>query len=192
MSPVRRIGKLSPLVTYLLTVGTNKKAGGCDAENRCGRNRTLEACLEEGGAHLTIGAWASSRGCSSETVESGCARELPAKCWRWLWGRDRDFTFYPQGVRLTGIDLSPDMLEIARKKADELGLDADLREGNAQELPFADASFDTVVCTFPVQHTRRSQGHSGDEARASPWRKAPALGPCQGLFEGVVGCAAGP
>ena len=65
-------------------------------------------------------------------------------------GTGRNFPFYPEGVRLTGIDLSPVMLEIARKKADELGLDADLREGDAQELPFPDASFDAVVCTLSL------------------------------------------
>jgi ubiquinone/menaquinone biosynthesis C-methylase UbiE len=65
-------------------------------------------------------------------------------------GTGRNFTFYPRGVRLTGIDLSPAMLEFARKKADELGLDADLREGDAQQLPFPDASFDTVVCTLSL------------------------------------------
>jgi SAM-dependent methyltransferase len=56
-------------------------------------------------------------------------------------GTDRNFAFYPQGVRLSAIDLSPAMLEIARKRADELGLDADLREGNAQQLPFPDGIF---------------------------------------------------
>ena len=65
-------------------------------------------------------------------------------------GTGRNFPFYPKGVRLTGIDLSPAMLEIARMKAEELGLVADLREGDAQELPFPDASFDTVVCTLSL------------------------------------------
>jgi ubiquinone/menaquinone biosynthesis C-methylase UbiE len=65
-------------------------------------------------------------------------------------GTARNFPFYPEGVRLTGIDLSPAMLKIARKKADELGLNADLRESDAQELPFPDASFDTVVCTLSL------------------------------------------
>src|ERR687893_1324370 len=65
-------------------------------------------------------------------------------------GTGRNFTFYPQGVRLSGIDLSPAMLEIARKRAEELGVDADLREGDAQQLPFADAFFDTVVCTLSL------------------------------------------
>src|SRR3712207_1423477 len=65
-------------------------------------------------------------------------------------GTGRNFTFYPQGVRLSGIDLSPAMLRIARKRAEELGVDADLREGDAQQLPFAGAFFDTVVCTFSL------------------------------------------
>jgi ubiquinone/menaquinone biosynthesis C-methylase UbiE len=65
-------------------------------------------------------------------------------------GTGRNFTFYPQGVRLTGIDLSPTMLEIARKRAEKLGLDADLKEGDAQQLPFPDAAFDSVVCTLSL------------------------------------------
>src|SRR5215204_2106512 len=65
-------------------------------------------------------------------------------------GTGRNFTFYAQGVRLSGIDLSPAMLEIARKRAEELGVDADLREADAQQLPYPDASFDTVVCTLSL------------------------------------------
>ena len=65
-------------------------------------------------------------------------------------GTGRNFPLYPEGVQLTGIDLSPAMLKIAQKKADELSLDADLRESDAQELPFPDASFDTVVCTLSL------------------------------------------
>jgi ubiquinone/menaquinone biosynthesis C-methylase UbiE len=65
-------------------------------------------------------------------------------------GTGRNFPFYPEGVRLTCIDLSPPMLEIARKRVDELGVDADLREGDAQQLSFPDASFETVVCTLSL------------------------------------------
>jgi ubiquinone/menaquinone biosynthesis C-methylase UbiE len=42
-------------------------------------------------------------------------------------GTGRNFTFYPQGVRLSGIDLSPAMLEIARKRAEELGVESAIR-----------------------------------------------------------------
>ncbi len=69
-------------------------------------------------------------------------------------GTGRNLAFYPEDIRLTGIDISPAMLEIARRTAAALGVDADLRVGDAQALEFADASFDTVVftlglCTIP-------------------------------------------
>jgi ubiquinone/menaquinone biosynthesis C-methylase UbiE len=63
-------------------------------------------------------------------------------------GTGRNLGFYPIGVRLTGLDYSPAMLAIARQRAHALGLQVDLREGDAHALPFADASFDTVVCTL--------------------------------------------
>src|SRR5215831_20468568 len=57
---------------------------------------------------------------------------------------------YPAGVRLTGVDLSPGMLVVARDRAERLGVDADLRVGNAQALEFGDATFDTAVCTIAL------------------------------------------
>jgi ubiquinone/menaquinone biosynthesis C-methylase UbiE len=65
-------------------------------------------------------------------------------------GTGRNLAFYPAGVRLTGIDLSPAMLAHAHQRARELGMEVDLREGDAQALPFADGSFDTVVCTLSL------------------------------------------
>lgn len=65
-------------------------------------------------------------------------------------GTGRNFPFYPGDVRLTGIDLSPVMLTIARRRAEDLGLDVNLREADAQALPFPDVSFDTVVCTLSL------------------------------------------
>jgi ubiquinone/menaquinone biosynthesis C-methylase UbiE len=65
-------------------------------------------------------------------------------------GTGRNLPFYPEDVRLTGIELSPKMLDIARRRAGELGREADLRPGDAQNLPFPDASFDTVVATLAL------------------------------------------
>lgn len=42
------------------------------------------------------------------------------------------------------------MLDIARRRADELGRAVDLTEGDAHALPYPDASFDTVVCTLSL------------------------------------------
>ena len=57
---------------------------------------------------------------------------------------------YPEDLALTGLDLSPEMLSIARERATELGRAIDLREGDAHQLPFGDDSFDTVVCTYSL------------------------------------------
>lgn len=63
-------------------------------------------------------------------------------------GTGRNLPFYPEGVRLTGVDWSPAMLGIARERAATLGRDADLRAGDAQALDFPDESFDTVLCAL--------------------------------------------
>ena len=65
-------------------------------------------------------------------------------------GTGRNFTFYPAGIRLTGIELSSEMLGIARRRSAEVGLQVELLQGDAQALAFPDASFDTVVCTFSL------------------------------------------
>lgn len=63
-------------------------------------------------------------------------------------GTGLNLPFYPDDVNLTGIDLSEAMLAIARDRAAELGRSGKLEQANAHALPFADASFDTVVCTL--------------------------------------------
>ena len=65
-------------------------------------------------------------------------------------GTGRNLPYYPQGIRLTGIEFSPQMLQLARRQADRLGLQVDLRLGDAQALQLPDASFDTVVCTLSL------------------------------------------
>jgi ubiquinone/menaquinone biosynthesis C-methylase UbiE len=63
-------------------------------------------------------------------------------------GTGRNLRYYPPEARLTTIELSPEMLELARREASALGLEVDLRVGDAQALEFPDEQFDTVVCTL--------------------------------------------
>ena len=65
-------------------------------------------------------------------------------------GTGRNLPYYPTEVRLTGIDLSPGMLEIAQARARGLRRQADLRVGDAQALEFPDNAFDTVVFTLAL------------------------------------------
>jgi SAM-dependent methyltransferase len=52
------------------------------------------------------------------------------------------------GARVTGLDFAPGLLEIARERAADAMVEIDFVEGDAQELPFGDSSFDRVVSTF--------------------------------------------
>ena len=65
-------------------------------------------------------------------------------------GTGRNLPHYPADVTITAIELSPAMLAIARQRAADLGRAVDFREGDAEHLPFDDASFDTVVCAFSL------------------------------------------
>ena len=65
-------------------------------------------------------------------------------------GTGRNLPFYPPRVQLTGVDFSPAMLEVARRRATDLDIEVDLRVGDAQDLEFEDASFDTVVLTLAL------------------------------------------
>lgn len=58
------------------------------------------------------------------------------------------------GLEIVGIDLSPGMIELARKKAQELGLSNRVKfeVANAASLPFKDGSFDFVVSTLSMHH----------------------------------------
>ena len=53
------------------------------------------------------------------------------------------------GMQRTGIDLSPTMLQRARRR---LGGDVELLQGSADQLPFEDATFDVVLCTEVLEH----------------------------------------
>jgi ubiquinone/menaquinone biosynthesis C-methylase UbiE len=65
-------------------------------------------------------------------------------------GTGRNMALYPPGIRVTGVELSEEMLARARHRAQQLGVSADLQVGDAQKLQFADASFDTVLITFAL------------------------------------------
>lgn len=65
-------------------------------------------------------------------------------------GTGLNLSHYPSGLTLTGLDLSPEMLEIARDRAASLGLDVELEQGDAHQLRFDDDAFDTVVATYSL------------------------------------------
>ncbi len=54
------------------------------------------------------------------------------------------------GAHVTGLDITPELLEVARRRAASAGVQIELVEGDAERLPFADDSFDLVTSCFGV------------------------------------------
>jgi SAM-dependent methyltransferase len=52
------------------------------------------------------------------------------------------------GARVTGLDLTPELLVRARENASITGAEIDWQEGDAEALPYEDAAFDVVVSQF--------------------------------------------
>lgn len=55
---------------------------------------------------------------------------------------------------VTGIDVSSDMLAVARASAARAGAVIEWREGRAEALPFSDGSLDLVLCQFALMFFR--------------------------------------
>jgi ubiquinone/menaquinone biosynthesis C-methylase UbiE len=49
-------------------------------------------------------------------------------------------------LRVSALEISRTFVEIARRNAAEAGVNANIVQGNASAMPFADASFDLLVC----------------------------------------------
>jgi ubiquinone/menaquinone biosynthesis C-methylase UbiE len=78
---------------------------------------------------------------------SGCFLEIAV-------GTGKNLKFYPRGSRIIALDLSPEMLNVARQRAAKLPVNISFVLADAEALPFSEKSFDTVVsslsaCTFP-------------------------------------------
>lgn len=67
---------------------------------------------------------------------------------------DHLFLYHAKGCQVTGIDPSPFMLDIARKK---FGPKADLHQGSAEDLPFSDNEFDIVTLMTSLEFTTDPQ-----------------------------------
>jgi SAM-dependent methyltransferase len=52
------------------------------------------------------------------------------------------------GAQVTGLDVTPDLLEVARSRAADEGLEITFEEGDAADLPYGDDSFDRVTSVF--------------------------------------------
>jgi SAM-dependent methyltransferase len=71
------------------------------------------------------------------------------------------------GAEVTGLDLTPKLLDAQRARAKEAGVEIELIEGDAEELPFGDGSFDRVTSCFGVMFAPRQAVAAGELVRVA-------------------------
>jgi ubiquinone/menaquinone biosynthesis C-methylase UbiE len=69
------------------------------------------------------------------------------------------------GAQVTGVDLTPELFDAARAEAAEAGVAVDWIQGDAEELPFEDHSFDVVLSTFGCMFAPRHAVAASEIAR---------------------------
>jgi SAM-dependent methyltransferase len=93
----------------------------------------LEAVTTMPAAHLVRAAQVAT---GAAVLDVGCGTGVVA------------VTAARAGARVTGVDLTPALIEHARRNAQTAGLHVDLHEGDVEALPFPDATFDVVLSQF--------------------------------------------
>ncbi len=89
------------------------------------------------------------------------------------------------GAKAVGLDLTPRLLEVGRALASEAGVTIDWKEGDAEDLPFADGSFDVVLSVFGCMFAPRHAVVAREISRVL--RRGGRFGICAWTPEGAVG-----
>jgi len=69
------------------------------------------------------------------------------------------------GGKVTGIDIAPNLLEQARKRASAENLRVEFREGDSEDLPVGDQEFDIVLSMFGVMFAPRPDAVAAELTR---------------------------
>lgn len=119
-------------------------------ESREAQNaQRIRAWSKQAGSYDRLIGWWERRMFGEDNRPWACGR-AEGRVLEVAVGTGLNLPFYDPGVSLVGVDLSPEMLQIARRRADDVGRDVDLRDGDAHDLDLEDASFDSVVSTFSL------------------------------------------
>lgn len=69
------------------------------------------------------------------------------------------------GARVSAVDLTPTAVELTKRRLELAGLEADVREADAEALPYPDASFDFVWSWGVIHHSEHTDRVIGEIAR---------------------------
>jgi SAM-dependent methyltransferase len=89
------------------------------------------------------------------------------------------------GAHVTASDLTPELLEAGRRRAATEGVELDWAEADAERLPFADESYDTVVSSIGVMFAPHHQDAADELVRVC--RGGGTIGLLSWTAEGMVG-----
>jgi ubiquinone/menaquinone biosynthesis C-methylase UbiE len=90
-----------------------------------------------------------------------------------------------QGADVTASDLTPELLEAGRRRAQAAGAELTWAEADAERLPFADASFDVVMSSIGAMFAPRHEAVAGELIRVC--RPGGTIGLLSWTPEGMVG-----
>jgi SAM-dependent methyltransferase len=90
-----------------------------------------------------------------------------------------------RGAVVSACDLTPAMVDLARARADREGVEIDVKEGDAEELPFEDESFDRVFSVFGAMFAPRPDVASSEMFRVA--KPGAIVGMANWVPAGVIG-----
>jgi SAM-dependent methyltransferase len=90
-----------------------------------------------------------------------------------------------KGAKVTGSDISPEFFEAAKARAAEMGVELNLVEGDAADLPFEDDSFDAVTSVFGCMFAPIHQQAADELVRVT--KPGGSFGVCAWTPEGLNG-----
>ncbi len=89
------------------------------------------------------------------------------------------------GAVATGLDITPKLLEAARERARAAGVEVELVEGDAEQLPFEDGAFDVVVSVFGAMFAPDHERAAAELLRVC--RPGGKVGVCAWTPQGMIG-----
>src|SRR3712207_3196887 len=90
-----------------------------------------------------------------------------------------------KGAEVVASDLTPELLEAGKKRAEAAGLELSWQEADAENLPFEDASFDVVMSSIGVMFAPRHADAAGEMARVC--KPGGTIGLLSWTPEGMIG-----
>jgi SAM-dependent methyltransferase len=90
-----------------------------------------------------------------------------------------------RGATVTASDLTPELLEAGRRRADGAGVELEWAEADAERLPFEDASYDAVLSSIGAMFAPNHEAVAGELVRVC--RPGGTIGLLSWTPEGMIG-----